>query len=247
MNRFSTELYFSNLSIDCVVFGFKDKELKVLLSKPKYAKNYWSLLGGYIFKKESTDRAANRILKERTNLENIYLQQFKVFSDENRIVQSDYREIMRQGLSEFDNKRFDAEVIDWLTDRFICIGYYALVDINKVNPQNGEFDEALEWTNIKNVPKLAFDHNEILAAGLESLRLSFDQKLIAFNLLPETFTMKELLELYETVYNREFSMNNFQKKMLELNILERLEKKYTGAQNKAPYLYRFKTEKLTIS
>lgn len=83
------------------------------------------------------------------------------------------------------------------------------------------------------------DHNEMVDAALETLRQNLDQKLIGFNLLPETFTMREVQELYEAVYDKPFARNNFQKKMLDLNVLERLEKKFTGAQNKAPYLYRF--------
>jgi hypothetical protein len=87
---------------------------------------------------------------------------------------------------------------------------------------------------------MVYDHNEILRHGLESLRQNLDEKLIGFNLLPETFTMKEVQELYEAVYAKAFTASNFQKKILELDVLERLEKKFTGAQNKAPYLYRFK-------
>ena len=109
-----------------------------------------------------------------------------------------------------------------------------------MNPQKGELDESLEWRSIKDVPEMMHDHNKILDDALKALRQNFDQKFIGFNLLPETFTMKELQELYETVYNKPFAMNNFQKKILDLNVLERLEKKFTGAQNKAPYLYRLK-------
>ncbi len=240
MNKFNTDQYISSLSIDCVVFGYENSTLKVLISKPKYSVSHWALPGGYIRKTESTDKAAQRILKERTGLENIYLEQFRVFGDENRIIGSDFRETMRSGLSKFDAARFDASTIDWLSDRFICIGYYALVDIHKVQPRSGEFEECVEWKNIEEVPPLTHDHNEILSFGLQALRQNLDQKLIAFNLLPEAFTMKELLELYVAVYDKPFSMNNFQKRILELQILERLEKKFTGAQHKAPYLYRFK-------
>ena len=89
------------------------------------------------------------------------------------------------------------------------------------------------------------DHNEMVGYALETLRQNLDQKLIGFNLLPETFTMREVQELYEAVYDKPFARNNFQKKMLDLNVLERLEKKFTGAQNKAPYLYRFRKWKVT--
>jgi hypothetical protein len=137
-------------------------------------------------------------------------------------------------------KQFSAEDSKWLTNRFVCIGYYALVDINKVNPQNGEFDEYLEWRSINKIPRMIYDHNEILLQALEALRANIDRKLIGFNLLPETFTMREVQQLYEAVYSRPFAINNFQKKILDLDVLERLDKKFTGAQHKAPYLYRFK-------
>lgn len=240
MNKFSIENYITHLSIDCVIFGYANKELKVLISKFKYGQNLCGLPGGYILKTEGIDKAASRILKERTALENIYLEQFRVFGNENRIINSDYKEMMKLELQKFDVQRFDAQTIEWMTSRFVCIGYYALVDINKVSPQTGEFEECLGWWSIKNIPELTYDHNEILTFALDALRQNLDQKLIGFNLLPETFTMREVQELYEAIYDRPFAMNNFQKKILDLNVLERLEKKFTGAQNKAPYLYRFK-------
>jgi len=240
MKKFDEESYLSHLSIDCVIFGYKDKELNVLIAKFKFGKGNWSLPGGYILKTEGIDKAASRILSERTGLEDIYLEQFRVFGDENRIVNSVYKDTVRAELTTFDSQRFDSSVTDWLTSRFVCIGYYALVDINKVNPQAGEFDDYLEWRSIKDIPQMMYDHSEILSFALEALRQNLDRKLIGFNLLPETFTMREVQELYEAVYDRPFAINNFQKKILDLQVLERLHKRYTGAANTAPYLYRFK-------
>ncbi len=240
MEKFDPEKYIAQLSIDCVVFGYNHKELKVLISKFKFGKKLFGLPGGYILKTESIDTAAVRILRERTALKNIYLDQFRVFGDENRIVGSNHRKEIQSGLRQFDKQKFNTETIEWITNRFVCIGYYALVDIDKVNPQPGMLEERLEWKSIRDIPKLTHDHNEIVRYALEALRQNLDQKLIGFNLLPETFTMKEVQELYEAVYDKPFARNNFQKKILDLNVLERLEKKFTGAQNKAPYLYRFR-------
>lgn len=240
MQKFGEKDYISHLSIDFVIFGYEAKALKVLLAKFKFGKDVFSLPGGYIFKNEGIDQAASRILIERTGLEHIYLEQFRVFGSENRIADSPYKETLRSELGKFDQERFDAEVMDWLTSRFISIGYYALVDINKVTLQCGEFDEYLEWRSIKDIPELIHDHREILDYALICLREHLDQKLIGFNLLPETFTMREVQELYEAVYDRPFPINNFQKKILDLEVLERLQKKYTGAANTAPYLYRFR-------
>ena len=236
MRKFGTEKYISHLSIDCVIFGYENKELKVLIAKSKLGENIWNLPGGFILKTEGIEKAASRILYERTHLENIYLEQFRVFGHENRIIDSKYKALLLTHLSQKYNEA-DAE---WITSRFVCIGFYALVEISKVNPQIGELDHSLEWMNIKEVPEMMHDHNEILTYALDALRQNLDQKLIGFNLLPETFTMREVQELYEAVYDRPFATNNFQKKILDLNVLERLQKKYTGAANKAPYLYRFK-------
>lgn len=239
MKEFNLEQYLPHLSIDCVIFGYEGKELKILISKSKFGDNLWALPGGYIKKTESIDNAASRILFERTDLKNIYLEQFRVFGSETRIIQSSFNETMRAGYRQYDSNRFTDEVISWLTDRFVCIGYYALVDIQKVTTQTGEFDQLLEWRNIHDLPVMMHDHNDIVLEALTALRLNLDSKLIGFNLLPEVFTMREIQELYEAVYERSFAINNFQKKILDLKVLERLEKKFTGAQNKAPYLYRF--------
>lgn len=235
MKKFGTEKYISNLSIDCVIFGYEANEIKVLLSKFKFGQVTWTLPGGYVMWEESIEQAATRTLKERTGLENIYLEQFRVFGAADRIIGSEIRNTLKEELSEKYNPA-DAE---WITGRFVCVGFYALVDINKVNPEPGELDQCLEWHSLKDIPKMIHDHNDILNYALEALRQNFDQKLIGFNLLPETFTMKEVQELYEAVFNKPFATNNFPKKILDLNVLERLEKKFTGARNKAPYLYRF--------
>lgn len=242
MKDFDLEKYIAQLSIDCVIFGFKNKELKVLISKLKYGDDLWSLPGGYILKTEGIDDAAVRVLKERTGLDNIYLEQFRAFGNKNRIVDSKFKEDIIKGLTVYDAKRFDQKALEWITGRFVCLGYYALVDIDKVQPHPGEFEELIDWRNINDLPNLTHDHNEIITYGLASLRQNLDEKLLGFNLLPKTFTMKEVKELYEAIYGKSFAMNNFQKRILDLNVLERLGKKFTGAQNRAPFLYRFKND-----
>lgn len=239
MNKFSQDQYLPHLSIDCVIFGFQNQELKVLVSKFKYGKDLWGLPGGYILKTESIEKAASRILREHTSLEKIYLEQFKVFGNEKRIIKSPHRNQIRKELLHYEGHLFSEEAVDWMTSRFVCIGFYALVDISKIKAHPGQLDEKLEWKKIKELPPLTHDHHEIVEEALIALRNNLDEKLIGFNLLPETFTIREVQELYEAVYDKPFARNNFQKKILDLQVLERLEKKFTGAQNKAPYTYRF--------
>ncbi len=238
MSRINTAEYIAHLSIDCVIFGYEDGQLKVLLGKLPFGEELYNLPGGHIRKSESVDAAALRLLFERTQLQDVFLTQFKVFGDENRIVHSPFRDLMISYLQQ----KYEQADVDWILNRFVCIGYYALVDISKVKVihSENEIDERLEWKSIHEIPHLIYDHQEILEDALDALRQNFDRYLNANNLLPETFTMKELQQVYETVFEKEFPMNNFQKKILELNVLDRLEKKYTGSQHKAPYLYKFK-------
>lgn len=245
----SKQDYIQQVSIDCVIFGYQDKQLKVLVLKLNFAGELYALPGGFILQHDSIDQAARRILEQRTGLTDIYLEQFRVFGEPHRTNNHVMDQVIARHKETVGEALFNQEEMDWLTRRFISIGYYALVDINKVKPVQldndkiyDQLDESYSWCPIKELPTLIIDHNEMVQRALETLQLNLDQKLIAFNLLPETFTMKEVQELYEAIYDKPFARNNFQKKILDLNVLERLEKKFTGAANKAPYLYRFLKE-----
>lgn len=241
---FKEEDYIQQLSIDCVIFGYQENELKVLVPKINLVEAIYTLPGGFIQQNESIDHAALRVLNERTGIHNIYLEQYRTFGNverKNSEVLNALGEINKQII---DNNLLRIKIAStaWFSQRFVSIGYYALVDINKVQLQTGEIDESVNWYNVKNLPKMIMDHNEMVKYALEALRQNLDQKLIGFNLLPDTFTMREVQELYEAIYDKPFARNNFQKKILDLNVLERLEKKFTGAANKAPFLYRFRRD-----
>ena len=241
MNRFNSQTYIPQLAIDCVIFGYKDNQLKVLISKLNLKGDIYSLPNGFIFQHEGIDEAAQRILKERTGISNIFLAHYKNFGKAERTNLVHLENIFEQNREHFAGEiKLTQEEIDWLSSRFISLGYYALVDINKVTPTKSDLDESMEWYSIHELPNLMMDHAEMVKTALESLRLNLDNNIIVLNLLPETFTMKEVQNLYETIFEDTYARNNFQKKILDLNVLERLEKKFTGAQNKAPYLYRFK-------
>jgi 8-oxo-dGTP diphosphatase len=226
-----------NISVDCVIFGFQENHLKVLLLKFRN-NEVWSLPGGFIGNEEDADDAAKRILWQRTGLENIYLQQFHTFGDLKRNIGAieKHEEInLAMGRSLEDMK--------WLSHRYITIGYYALVEYSKVKVTLNDISDDSAWMDVSKIPALFLDHNAIVAKGLAHLRASIDTKLAAFNLLPETFTMSELQQVYETILGKELVRTNFQRKMLSLDILERIEKKYTGGAHKAPYLYRLDKKK----
>ncbi|QHW00430.1 NUDIX hydrolase [Spirosoma endbachense] len=245
MNSISDKNYIQQVSIDCVIFGYQNRQLKVLVPKLAYKGDFWGLPGGFIHQDEDIDAAAKRILYDRTGITDVFLEQFQVMGKANRSSRTFLDRLVELNA---DNPLllFDRELrqkdYDWYTRRFITIGYYALVDISKVIPHKTNLDESIEWYPVKQVPKMIMDYNEMVKEALKTLRLTLDQKLSAFNLLPDTFTMQEVQDLYEAIFNKRFAQNNFPKKILRLNVLERLEKKYTGAANKAPYLYRFNKE-----
>lgn len=223
------------ISIDCVIFGFHENSLKVLLLK--FTKSpVWALAGGFVGPEEDVDQAAARVLRERTGLADIFLEQFYTFGDLERNIRAEqeHRDV---------NRAMGAPVTDlsFLSKRYITIGYYALVDYSKVVVNPGDVSDAAEWVDVASLPKLFLDHNRIVEKALESLRASLDEKLIAFELLAETFTMSELQMVYETILGKPLVRTNFQRKILSLEILERIEKKYTGGAHKAPYLYRLKS------
>ena len=222
-------LYLRHLSVDCVIFGFHDEQLKVLLLKWKEG-GHWCLPGGFIKKKEAVDDAAIRILKDRTGLDDIFLQQFHAFGDPHRDRNKELLNIQ-------------AKSGKWLMERFITVGYYALVEYSKVSPQPDWLSEECKWCDVSKLPKLIYDHGAIVNKALEKLRMSLNDQPIGYELLPEKFTMPELQRLYQTVLGKTLDRRNFQKKILGLGILERLKERKTGGAHKAPYLYKFDKKK----
>lgn len=232
--------FIDQLSIDCVIFGYDKNELKVLVPKLDFVGDFWALPGGFILQDEGINNAAKRILEDRTGIKDIFLEQYCVFGEVPRTNLALLDTIQLLNKDMFSSSLMKDYTFEWLTQRFISIGYYALVDINKVVPRLTDLDKSIDWFHIKDLPNMILDHREQVSKALDALRLNLDNKLLGFNLLPNKFTMKELQHLYESVYDKSFRRNNFQKKMLDLNVLDRHEKKFTGAANKAPYLYSFK-------
>lgn len=224
------QLYLPGISIDCVVFGFHEGSLKVLLTKLK-DQNLWGLPGGYIKKEETINEAASRILKDRTGAHDIYLQQFRVFSDLNR--------------SEDFFATYDDAL--WHKQRFISIGFYALVDYSQVELIVDEYSNACEWISVEELPEFMMDHKYILDRALLTLRKQLNYKPIGYNLLPEEFTMPELQRLYEIILDKKLNRGNFYRKMTGYDILDKLEEPRKGGAHKAPNLYKFNLEKYNLA
>lgn len=227
--------YQPGLSIDCVIFGFHDNQLKVLLIKIPHSDN-WSLPGGFIPIDQDIDTAAVTVLNERTGVEGIFLRQFATFGKLKRNDQHFGKEVL-------EYLKIEEEKGKWLTQRFVTIGYYALVDFLKTIPKSVNKNEIIEWIDHKEVPNLILDHKEILDKALDTLRIELNLMPIGYNLLPEKFTIPELQKLYETILDKTLDRRNFLRKITNIGILTKLDEKKSNVAHKAPNLYSFDKEK----
>lgn len=230
-----TKDFVEHISVDCTIFGFHKGILKILLLK-YHDLDLWSLPGGFVFNDEDLREAASRVLYERTHLSNIFLDQFHTFGRIDRTENNVHQILLK-------NKNIEVPKDHWIFQRFITVGYCSLIDFTLVDTFPDAFNETCAWFEVDKLPNMAFDHVRVINTGLHHIRKNIDTQVVASNLLPEKFTMKDLQTVYETVLDEKFRRNNFQRKILALDILERLEKFFDGSANKAPYLYRFKNKK----
>lgn len=223
--------YLSHIAYDSVIFGFSELELKILIIE-YHNTGLYALPGGFVKRNETLNDAVTRGLKERTGLDNIYLEQFHTFGDLKRYQP----EVMKTIL---ESNGINPPETNWMLDRFLSIAYYALINFNEVDPKPDQLSDSIEWYNINKLPPLMLDHELIVNKALDTLRENLDKKLVGSNLLPKKFTMKELQNVYEAILGEKIRRTSFQRKMLSLGILERHEKRFTGQAHKAPYLYSF--------
>ena len=204
------------VALDCIVFGFDNDQLKHLLVKRNIdpQKGEWSLMGGFLQKDESLDDAARRILFNLTGLNDVYLEQLFSFGELNRDP----------------------------VDRVISVTYYALIKINDYDREIVKRNGA-EWFPAASHPKLIFDHNDMTNLALNKLRRRCRTQPIGFELLPEKFTIPQLQSLYEAILMKSLDKRNFRKKILSMNLLDKLDEKDKENSKKGAYLSRFNKEK----
>ncbi len=223
--------YLPHLAVDCVVFGFHAGQLRILLTHWK-ERGRWSLPGGFVRRDEPVDEAAHRVLRLRTQLDHVYLEQYHTFGGLDR------RDEVIERM--FDDTRRQRAAAAWISDRFVSIGYYALVDWTEVTPTaDGVLTDDCRWWDLSDHPPLLFDHDAMVERALGVLRSHLGHQPIGLNLFPETFTLPQLQRLYEAILGRSLDRRNFQKKMRDLGILERVGELRAAGVRRAPYLYRF--------
>jgi 8-oxo-dGTP diphosphatase len=206
------------VAVDCIIFGYDilGKELKLLLIKRSFEpdKGSWSLAGGFVEETESLDEAGSRILRKLTGLESIYLKQSHSYGDVKRDPGA----------------------------RVISVTYFALIALKDINKELTEKNGA-HWRSISDLPHLIFDHSEMVMRALSDLKNQIKIKPVGFELLPEKFTLVQLQDLYEAIYQKSSDRRNFRKKILSMGILEKLDEKEKETSKKGAFYYKFNKER----
>lgn len=200
------------VAVDCAIFGYDD-ELKLLLYPRSFepSQGNWSLMGGFVEENESVEEAARRVLLKTTGLKEIYLEQVSAFSDPDRDLGA----------------------------RVISIAFVTLIPIHKYNKELLR-ENGASWWAVTKIPPLVFDHTLMVQKALERLQKRAASKLMGRELLPGMFTLMQLRNLYEAIFQKSFDPGNFRKKALSFNVLERLNIKNTTESKKGAFYYRFK-------
>lgn len=200
------------LSVDCIVFGFDEGKLKILIGKRKMdpGRGEWSLYGGFVNADESVDDAASRTLFELTGLKRIYMRQIGAFGNVDRDP----------------------------GERVVSIAYYALINVNDYD-EKLRTSHGAEWMDINEIPQLYSDHNEMVRKARKLMRQKLSHEPVGFRLLPKLFTLTQLQKLYEAVNGEELDKRNFRKRVKDMDFVEKTDLIDKKGSKRGAYLYRF--------
>jgi len=200
------------VSVDCIIFGFDEGKLRILIGKRQMdpGRGEWSLYGGFVRSDESLDDAANRVLYDLTGLRNLYMRQVGAFGSVDRDP----------------------------GERVISIAYYALINVNDYEDRLRK-EHRVEWVNIDEIPQLYSDHNEMVRKALKLMRQKIKSEPIGFRLLPSLFTLTQLQRLYEAIHGEELDKRNFRKRIKEMDFIEKTELIDKKGSKRGASLYRF--------
>ena len=201
-----------HVAVDCIIFGFKKCQLKVLLQKRPFEprQGEWSLMGGFVNRDEDIDDAAQRVLRSLTGLHDLYMRQVGAFGSVHR----------------------DSG------NRVVSIAYFALVDIDNVSKELN-YQNSAYWEDVDHLPHLLFDHMEMINKALLCLRTLVPSRPVGFHLLPPLFTLTQLQQLYEAILGETIDKRNFRKRINEMPFIEKTEEIDRKTSKRGAILYRF--------
>ncbi len=220
MNTNYDDFEHPEVTVDLVIFTVNEEKLKALLIKRAempYA-NIWSIPGGFLKKDESLDNAAIRVMKEKTGVKEVYLEQLYTF-----------------GRPERDPRM-----------RVITVTYFALIPWTSLIPPESSKVTDLAWLAVDELPELAFDHREILEYATQRLRTKASYSNIVYGLLPAHFRLSDLQNIYEIIIARDLDKRNFRKRMLATGLLQETGRKEITGAHRPAMLYKFKKREFVL-
>lgn len=225
-----------NLSIDCTIFGYHAGELKILLVNNSLVTE-WCLPGGYIMNSETLDQAAARITRERTGIDNLFLKQFKTFGDPGR--NKNMSQVI-ENLKVRTGVRMKED--NWLFGETVSIGFYAITDIVNAKPQADMFSSECRWFAVDKLPRLGFDHEQMVKEALKTMRIHLYHYPIGKNLLPKKFTLKEIKLFYEVMSAKTLHVTNFPNKLIAMGLIQKTGEKVHIGAHRSPTCYQFNSK-----
>ena len=212
MTRFYNEYSKVFVSVDCIIFGFDEGELRILIGRRKMdpGRGEWSLYGGFVDVDESVDDAAARTLYELTGLKNLYMRQVGAFGS----VERDPGE------------------------RVVSIAYYALINVKDYDDRL-RLEHSVQWVSVNDLPPMYSDHKEMVTKARKMMRDKLRHEPVGFRLLPDLFTLTQLQRLYEAVNGEELDKRNFRKRVKDMDFIEKTELIDKTGSKRGAYLYRF--------
>ena len=212
MTTFYSEHSKAYVSVDCIIFGFDEGHLRILIGKRQMdpGRGEWSLYGGFVNHNESVDEAASRVLYELTGIENIYMKQVHTFGAVDRDP----------------------------GERVISVAYCALINVKDYDQSLLEEHE-VQWVDLEKLPKLYSDHNKMVNKAITMLRRRINTEPLSFNLLPELFTLTQLQHVNEAILGEEIDKRNFRKKIKTIDFIEKTDLIDKETSKRGAALYRF--------
>lgn len=212
MTSFYSEFQKVLLSVDCIIFGFDNNKLKILIGRRNLdpGRGEWSLSGGFVRSNEDLDATADRTLTELTGMRNVFMRQVGAFGKANRDP----------------------------GERVVSVAYYALINVKDYSEKLKQ-KHGMEWVEVDKMPQMYSDHNDMVRKALKLMRQKMKTEPIGFELLPDLFTLTQLQRLYEAVNGEELDKRNFRKRLKEMDFIEKTELIDKKSSKRGAALYRF--------
>ena len=218
MTTYYSEFQKVLLSVDCIIFGFDNNKLKILIGKRNMdpGRGEWSLYGGFVRSDESLDEAAHRTLRELTGLRNVFMRQVGAFGNLDRDP----------------------------GERVVSVAYYALINVKDYSERQRK-QHGVEWVNIEDIPQMYSDHNKMIVKARKLMKQKMKTDPVGFELLPDLFTLTQLQRLYEAVNGEELDKRNFRKRIKEMDFIEKTDLIDKKTSKRGASLYRFNKKAFT--